>query len=469
MNGEAQPLGWRQQWAWRLFQGTLFTLPWIGLGVLTVITGRDFGAGLQPAWLLLALVVLLLVPELWSFLRFHIRNWLPNIAPAAVALVVSLAGLWIAPAGEPLGVVLLRFLKQFVQLDIMLAFVLVPIYFMSRGRTLSQMAGPLVLGAVFQAVYSLFQGVHFYEPLAAMTGLEKIFTSNPAILAGSEQLYLGNVLRDMPRLRGTACEPLYLGNYLLLAVPLVWLTQWGRWQRNLAGGVLLAVLILTWSRGAWLAGAGAGLLFLLIAGRTRISLPWRGLLRAALVGVGLGLLVFVVGVLAGRSEVWLPWQRLQQSFSTVDWSNLTRLYSMQAAWRAFLLSPITGIGWGQFGFHFPMLVDPMGLQSMFSWPVVNNFPLAILCETGVLGFGAFLWAAFRLNRQVWQSLTSGPADKAWELLILAVAVGGVWLQLLTFSQYNLPHIWLGVGLLLGTLVTRGQADQQVANATQEQA
>ena len=61
---------------------------------------------------------------------------------------------------------------------------------------------------------------------------------------------------------------------------------------------------------------------------------------------------------------------------------------MQAAWRAFALSPVVGIGWGQFGWHFPALVDPAGLQAMFTWPVVANFPLLVLCETGLIGFAA---------------------------------------------------------------------------------
>ena len=42
-----------------------------------------------------------------------------------------------------------------------------------------------------------------------------------------------------------------------------------------------------------------------------------------------------------------------------------------------------------------------------------------------------------------------------EILIIAVltavACAGVWLQLLVFSQYNLPHIWVAPGLVLAAL------------------
>ena len=310
--------GRRHAVAWRLFQGSLFTLPWIGMGVMTLMTGRDLGAGLQPSWLLLALVVGLLWPDLVAFLRRQSRNWLPVVAPAAVALTLSVAGLWLAPVGEELSTVLLRFLKQVIQLDVMLAFVVVPVYFMARGRTLAELAGPLVLGTVFQGLYGLLQGVHYYHPLTAMGGLEAVFTSNPSILAGSEQLYLGNVLRDMPRLRGTACEPLYLGNYLLLTVPLVWLTDWRRRWQNMAGVGLIVVLLLTWSRGAWLAGAAAGVLFLLGAWRARIPISWRVLTRLAVAVPALVAVVLLVGIATGRSEVWLPWQRLHSSAGSAD-------------------------------------------------------------------------------------------------------------------------------------------------------
>ncbi len=459
MTGEAQPHGARQQWAWRLFQATLFTLPWIGMGVMTLATGRDLGAGLQPSWLLMTAVVLLSGPELLVYLGRQRRFVLVFVLPAALALLVSVAGLWLAPVGEPLGETLLRYLKQVIQLDVMLVFVLVPAFFMARGHRLAELAGPLVAGAVFQGIYSLLQGVHFYHPVDLMVALERVFTSNPSILAGSEHLYLGNVLRDMPRLRGTACEPLYLGNFLLLAIPLVWLTSWPRRRQHLIGAGLLVILVLTWSRGAWLAGVAAALLFLLGASQKGNGLPWRPLARGAAIGLSVVAVVWLAGVWAGRPEVWLPWQRLQQTFSMVDWSNLTRLYSMQAAWRAFLLSPLAGIGWGQFGYHFPVLVDPMGLQSMFSWPVVNNFPLAILCETGLLGFGSFLWMVARLNRSVWRRLSGGPQSGRLTVLVLAVAVGGVWLQLLTFSQYNLPHIWVAVGLLLGKLAPAAEKQE----------
>jgi len=428
-----------------LYLGALLTLPLIGLGVLRLVTGRDWGAGLQLSWVLLAAATVSIFPELVKFLREHRRSWSPFILPLVLVLILSVAGLWIAPSGEPLSSAFWRYLKQVIQLFVMSFFVLLPVFFMAHGYSLQLMARVIVVGALGQGVYSLGQGVHFYHPLKLMTFWEMIFTSNPAILAGSEQLYANNTLLNIPRLRGTACEPLYLGNYLLLVLPLVSLTNWSTKLKVAAGVPLFALLVLTWSRGAWIAGMFAFILLIIIGFRLRRSWFQRINLKLVLFLV----LMALIGLVLARSELMLVGNRLLQSFSSVDWSNLTRLYSMQAAWRAFLLSPVVGVGWGQFGFHFATLVDPMGLQSMFSWPVVNNFPLAILCETGVMGLGSSAWVLFLLSRKVFVEFKSFSENERGIVLLLGAAVIGVGAQLLTFSQYNLPHIWLSLGLFVG--------------------
>ncbi len=283
--------------------------------------------------------------------------------------------------------------------------------------------------------------------------------SSSAILSGSESLFLGNVLREIPRLRGTACEPLYLGNFLLLAIPMLLIGKpVGRPVRAI-GALGLLLLILTWSRGAWLAGALAAATALVLLARTGGLDNWRRiLLITAVVGVVLAAVTLLVW---GSDALRLPVRRLVQSVDRTDWSNLTRLYSMQAGWRAFLLSPVVGVGWGQFGFHFPALVDPLGLQSQFSWPVVNSLPLKILCETGLAGLTVLVLAVILSAKAVWLATGRDPAGsrrcdetRCLRVVAGAVAVVGVWSQLLTFSQYNLPHIWVAPGLLLAALVDR---------------
>jgi len=392
------------------------------------------------------------------------RWWLLGSAAIFLSVLISVAGLRLAPSGESADATLGRFVKQLIQLIIMVVFAVWPALW-TRGRHRWVWTVKLLLiGGLIQVAYGVLQGMDYYIPLAAFTRMENIFTSNPSILSGSGELYLGDSFQNVPRLRGTVCEPLYLGNYLLFLLPLTVLPIWSVRVRRLVAGTFLVLLLGTWSRGAWLGLMGQALLAtgLVISlgsnvGLVLVSFDSRKF-RMVIIGVGILLVVVpLVGLATGWEGLLFPYRRLAQTFSGQDWSNLTRLYSMQAAWRAFLLSPILGIGWGQFGWHFATLVDPMGLQSQFTWPVVNSFPLLILCETGLVGFLVFAGWIFGLVRVVRSRLSAlrrplvgeGVPYQAVHLLVATtVSVVGVWLQLLTFSQYNLPHIWVSIGLLL---------------------
>lgn len=461
-----------------LYGAALVTLPWTGVGLLKLATGRDWGGGLQPSWLFLALAVLCTGLD-----RLRGGTWQPGkmidvpprqtrwllLGSAAVFLsvLISAAGIWLAPAGESFEATLGRFVKQVIQLLIMVVFAVWPALW-TRGRQRWIWTVKLLLiGGLLQVAYGIGQAVVYYQPNAVFAWVDGVFTSNPSILSGSSELYLGDSFRHVPRLRGTSCEPLYLGNYLLFLLPLTLLPVWSARVRRMVAGAFLLLLLWTWSRGAWLGFAGQMALALVMvvslgkgAGRDLIRFDTKKF-RLAAMGAGVLLVVVpLVGLASGWEGLLFPYRRLAQTFSGQDWSNLTRLYSMQAAWSAFLLSPVLGIGWGQFGWHFPALVDPMGLQSQFTWPVVNNFPLLVLCETGLLGFLVFAAWVIGLARAVgarlW-ALRGGRSEagtlyySAGILVTTTVSVAGVWLQLLTFSQYNLPHIWVSVGLLVAML------------------
>ncbi len=461
------------------YGAALVTLPWAGVGVLKLSTGRDVGGGLQPSWAFLAIAVLCRMleflrqgktpPGLRDLFRPGIQRWwLVGVGAVLASVLFSLAGLWLAPSAEPLAETLGRFIKQVVQLCVMAVFALWPAWWTRGARRWSWTVKLLLLGGSFQVVYSLFQGINFFNPLVGYVWLDGVFTSNPSILSGSVELYLGDSFRHVPRLRGTICEPLYLGNFLLFLWPFTLVPFLSVRTRQWLGGSLLILLWATWSRGAWLGFMGQVVLALVLVfslpGNSRREMFGFEARKAKLMVAGLTVLLVavpLVGLAAGWEGALFPFRRLYQTFSSHDWSNLTRLYSMQAAWRAFLLSPVLGIGWGQFGWHFPVLVDPMGLQSQFTWPVVNNFPLLVLCETGLVGFLVFLgWAAGLLRgiRRRWAELfpsgpLSGQSGRLQGRLLLAVTISGVgvWFQLLTFSQYNLPHIWVSLGLMMALL------------------
>ena len=460
------------------YGAALVTLPWAGVDLLKLSTGRDWGCGLQPAWLFLALAVLcagvdrLLDGSRWQGQPAGIspslrRWWILGLVGVFISVLISVAGLRLAPSGVSAEATLGRFGKQTVQLAVMAVFIIWPALWTRGRRRWIWTVKMLLIGGIFQAAYGILQGVNYYHSLGTFVWLDGIFTSNPSILSGSGELYLGDSFRHVPRLRGTACEPLYLGNYLLFLLPLVVVPVWTIRTRRLVAGAFLILLMWTWSRGAWLGLVGQAVLAtglaISLGSYIGLNLTRFDTRKLKLVSVGVAILllaVSLVGLVAGWEGLLFPYHRMAQTFSSQDWSNLTRIYSMQAAWRAFLLSPILGIGWGQFGWHFATLVDPMGLQSQFTWPVVSNFPLLILCETGLVGFMVLVAWSLGLVRAILSrvsALLRPPAAEgstlhpAHLLIATTVSVAGVWLQLLTFSQYNLPHIWISVGLLLAML------------------
>ena len=439
------------------YAASLVTLPWAGLGVLRLATGRDWGGGLQPSWLFMALAVAVAAVRWLVRGRPRTAGCRPGAVTGAgmiwvVAVVVSVLGLTLAPASVPWQEALARFLKQVVQLAVMLVFTVWVAWWTRDPRRWVWTARLIVAGALLQAGYGILQLAGYAGHLAWFGGLDRIFTSNPSILSGSRELYIDNLMLPVARLRGTVCEPLYLGNFLLLAIPLVVLTRWRRWWTVASGSLLAVLLVLTWSRGAWLAGAGGLSAFVILwvaCGPKSDEAGFRNFRGWAGAMTGVALSVVLVLILVG--DPGLLWRRLWQSFSVRDWSNLTRFYSMQAAWRAFLLSPVVGIGWGQFGWHFPALVEPLGLQSQFSWPVVNNFYLEVMCETGLLGLAGLVMFLVRAGRaflaRAVATCRRSDRDRVHAAAV-AAAFTGVWLQMLTFSQYNLPHIWVALGLLI---------------------
>ena len=183
------------------------------------------------------------------------------------------------------------------------------------------------VGAGLQPSYLLLAlavvlGLHQLVPLPGGGILDALVRSNPAILSGSDWLYLQG-FTDVPRLRGSMCEPLYLGSLLVGMLPL--LATAGRRRLAVAG---MVVLLLTWSRGAWLAAAVGLLVWWVLRRRAGLPGPSRRILITAVVGL-LSVLVVVVA-LAGPDALAWPVRRLLQTFDRSDWSNLTRPLTLSA-------------------------------------------------------------------------------------------------------------------------------------------
>ncbi len=440
------------------YGAAIVTMPLSGVGLVHLFTGVDTGAGLQPAYLFLAFAWVLRVADIATpggridrsrlADRADVRRGLMWVGLAMGVVLVSALGLRIARAPIMTAEAWPRFLKQTVQLAVMVAFLVYPALWTRGPRRWQWTLSLLALATSAQLIYAGLQTVHQLIALPGMQTLDSAATSNPAILAGSDRLYLGGYTA-VPRLRGSMSEPLYLGSYLLAVIPILTLKS-----RRVLVFLSAAALFLTWSRGAWLAAAGGLFVWWILRRRAGLSGPSRRVVLTT-AGLGIGVAALVAAVM-GAETLLLPIRRIVQTFDQGDWSNLTRVYSLQAGWRCFLESPLVGVGWGQFPYHFYALVDLPGLESQFTWPVVNCMPLLVLCETGLLGFAVLSAAVVAVCRNTWRALSrANDPLRAARLAALAAGSCGLGLHLLIFSQYNLPHLWVVPGLWLAALVEEG--------------
>lgn len=424
--------------------------PWVGVGVVTLLAGRPLGIGVQPAFLIAA--VLLVTWAVKVRPRPDAEGW--AILAALLWTAMTATSLWthdhLGHSGEA---PYLKGAKQLLVLLFLVSLALLPAVQLRRAadprRELWRWETGLSVGLLLAGIVAVSQAIHFYLQDEAGQRWMQWLSSNPSIASGSHELYLGHRFVGIPRVSGPTCEPLYFGSYLLVAVPVGMVgamvrSGFGRVWRWIAVGVGTVCLVMTFSRGVYL--AVAVLLVSLVggarAGRLRVRWTTRGLILS---GTGLALIGIALTALVGMAPWELPAllvRRLAQSFATHDMSNVTRWLAWRGAWEAFLERPLDGVGWGGYGFWYYQLV-PQGSGAHFGWPVTNNVILRILAETG--GMGLALWGlAFRpAVRSLWRHAVSPSGDGiCFFLACLVVALG---VQTLTFSQLQLPHLWLVAG------------------------
>lgn len=416
-------------------------MPWGSVGVTQLVTGRSFGFGVQPAMLGLLGLVAIAALRWLADRKLHDGEIIAVVA--LLWMVVATTFTWsvdvVGLAGDQPWA---KSIKQLVQWSFFAAAALAVAREFERGvpALVERALGLGLVVACMAAVAAALAGP------GAVPGLD----TNPSIASGSDELYLGHAFTGIARLRAPMPEPLMLGSYLLAVVPLVALsgfghTRWARWWRWGAALLGAACLFATWSRGAWLGGAATGSLIAIAWMRGRFGAVSRmrlGAFVAAGAITGLAALAFVLQV--------APWDlpallidRLAQSAQGHDMSNMTRVWAWRAAGEMFLDAPAFGHGWGSFGFLFFEYAPGSASGAHFGWPVPNNLALLLLAETGLAGF--ILWTA-----------TLAPAlaalrepGKGVVALVVACAVIGVLVHFATFSQWNLPHVWVLFGAGLG--------------------
>jgi O-antigen ligase len=276
----------------------------------------------------------------------------------------------------------------------------------------------------------------------------------PASLTGLRDLYTSAVY-GFPRIQSTGLEPLYFDDFLLIPIALLVAMISTRSSRKLWLALIFisTVLLANVSRGATIALVGMALVAITWFG---VKKAWRsaaivagsliaaGLLAMALVAVGSHI---ATNRNANTNDALKNFKNHATDISSGE-SAEGRTITRHLALTATKENSFLGVGPGNFGFYsHEKLPKKFGDNSA----IVNNEPLEILSETGVLGLAAFLGFVVSLLWLIWKHWKDLDGTTQWFAGGLILALIGVAGQYQTFSTLYITHIWVAIGLLVGAL------------------
>lgn len=247
-------------------------------------------------------------------------------------------------------------------------------------------------------------------------------------------------------------SPNGLGDYMALMTPVTLglaYDERGWWRRGLllaATGLIGLALLLTFSRGAWLALAAA-------AGAIALTLD-----RRLLVALVLGAVVATVAVPPVTQRVGhiFSGEYLAKSMAYGG-----RLYRWNQAYEQMLHAPLSGAGVGQYG--GAVAARRLGV------PYTDNYYAKVAAESGLAGLAALLWLVYRSTRlggEAARILRSGAnrgmAAGLWGAVLVVIFHNAV------ENIFEIPflntYFWFTVGLLavLPHLAGPGRPDPSAA-------
>lgn len=270
-------------------------------------------------------------------------------------------------------------------------------------------------------------------------------------LVGCLQWALGENLisaEGVWRVRGFYGSPNNLALYLGRVFPLTLaVAVWGRdglrrWACGLAAVIIAAALFLTYSRGAWLLGVPASLLFLAAMRGRRSFLITVGGLTAFLT-----MAILVVGI-----------GRLTSLFDTGQGTTFFRLQLWQSSWKMIQDHPLLGVGLDNFLYQYRTYYVLPTAWEEFNLSHPHNLVLDFWLRLGLPGLGLLVWllvAFFRQSGRVYRSLPEGN-DRILILGLMGGMVNGVAHGLVDHSFFlvDLAFVWMIILALMQGMAKR---------------
>ena len=281
--------------------------------------------------------------------------------------------------------------------------------------------------------------------LVSLGGLaDFLFSENPVYRHLLENPYYRGYIAGVARPMSSQYNPAALGGYLLASLPFhVLLFREARSRRAqwlaAAGVALLAlVLILTFSRGAFLGLVAAYLFYLHIHDRR---------LKAIVYGTLLCLFV------AAASIPGSPFQRLGfRSLGRMGVVSQYRTNRADIAWRMFRDHPLAGVGLEQYRVHF----EEYDLEEEYTPRenrIADNMYLTLLAETGLAGTLGFALLAGSLIQRAGRRLrrSSRPPPGELRLIICLMAFIGLLVDMAGYELFFWPNQYLHLLFIVGCL------------------
>ena len=303
----------------------------------------------------------------------------------------------------------------------------------SKKMPTNRVLGTLVIGGTLIGIFAIFQ---FFADLGGV----------PTPLSGLREMYTSGVF-GFPRAQATALEPLYFANYLLIPLSLLSIGAVSVGVSFWLLSINYLAFLLTLSRGGIVAAAIVTLGALSFSWSSR---NWKSAFKivasiAAASGAALVIFNFIVPQLSSFKSPD-PEKVYANQLTNYEIGNpgAQRAKAREQATEVFLQNPVLGSGPGTFGAYMHRR-DPKNPPSQ----IVNNEPLELLAEGGLLSFLTFvifalsiLFAGFRKLKKL------NPIDKGMLLALLTFLIATS-VQYLSFSTLYIIHIWVVIGLVMG--------------------
>lgn len=260
---------------------------------------------------------------------------------------------------------------------------------------------------------------------------------------------------------GLVHSPTFLGSHMLMAIPVLFFFSrkayfHSRERIFLLGMALfsLVILILTQTRGAWIAFVLVMIAYVIFERRFR---------RQLLLGGLVGLICIVGGLLLSHSYS----QRLATITDPQMQSNLERTYMWYAAVSMWEEHPVAGVGMDEYGWYYNTVYippaakerPPVGHPELGHGHPHNNI-LKHLSEGGVLGLAAYFVLHGYIFLRLWRQYKKERYTAAFSCALMGILVFlGVHFEGLTDTNINQLSILTEYCLLMGLSLRAGVLEE----------